>query len=104
MGLNRHNPRRDNTEREVIEACKAHGVWPNPISEPGFPDLVCIAPHDWRHQIFALEVKSSENARLTPPQRIWHETAKGFAPPVAIVWDIDSTLEALQRFRYGNRG
>ena len=99
MSLHRHNPKRDNTEREVIEVCKAYGVWPNPISSAGFPDLVCLAPPHWRHQMFALEVKSSEKGKLTTSQRLWHEKAIPFKPPVAIVWDADSTIDALNRFK-----
>ena len=102
MTIHRRNPKRDNSEREVIEACKAYGCWPNQVSAAGFPDLICIAPSHWRHQIFALEVKSSEKSRLTASQTLWHERARPFAPPVAIVWDVDSTIDALTRFRDGN--
>ena len=101
MGLNRNNPRRDANEREIMRVCEAWQVLVTPLSVSGVPDLLCLAPPHWRDRCFLLEVKASEKSRLTEAQVTWHEKHIPLNPPVAIVWDVDTTMDALTRFRDG---
>ena len=77
--------KRDRTEAPIVEALRQVGVRVQPISAPGFADLVCWAP---RIGVVLLEVKAPQG-RVTAAQ-----AARDAAWPVQIVRTIPEALRA----------
>ena len=78
MSLHRRAAKRDDSEREVIDALEAGGATVQQLSGEGVPDLLVGV----RGVAYLIEVKSG-NKGLTPAQKQWHATWQG--PRVEVV-------------------
>lgn len=90
QGLARHNPRRDQNERSIIEALEARGYSVTQISGKGVPDLLVakrvpldpdedVRSTDTVARMWLVEVKQPKG-KLNPAQQLWHERWTGPRP------------------------
>jgi hypothetical protein len=89
MSLNRYAKRRDENEKEIVDALRACGVWVTLLDKP--TDLLC-----WRKEFFLIEVKNPDNTHLekkTPGQIRFHQTANELG---AAVYEVETIKEALE--------
>jgi hypothetical protein len=96
MSLLRHNPRRDENEKPIVQALRDCGVHVYRISATGVPDLLCF----FGRQVFLVEVKarrqgmdSGPASLLSKPQRAFHQLAKANGWPVYILTSEFEVLE-----------
>ncbi len=91
MSLNRHNPKRDANEPEIIQHLETLGAIVWPISCSGIPDLLVL----WNTKFYLLEVKS-EKGVLTHEQSEFFALARAFgATNLFVVRNFGDVVEAL---------
>jgi len=85
--------KRDDNEREIIQALEAVGAQVWQLNETDIPDLLV----GFRRQWFLLEVKGQQG-KLQPGQKQFFEEVMG---PAAVVRTQDEALEAIGAFKEG---
>jgi len=88
----RRAAKRDDNEREIIEALRCAGASVHPINDKGAPDLLV----GYAGRNYLMEVKDGKKPpskrQLTPDQVCWHEKWLG---TVFIVNNVEEALNAL---------
>jgi hypothetical protein len=91
MSLNRRNPRRDKTERLIIETLEARGFSVTQISGKGVPDL--LVGKAWSAEMptmWLVEVKDRKG-KLTAAQVQWRERWTG--PPPILLRTVEEAMK-----------
>jgi hypothetical protein len=78
MGVRRTAAKRDENEREIIDALEGVGASVTQLSEKGLPDLLV----GFRGETYLIEVKSTKG-NLTAHQNEWWLSWRGREPAVA---------------------
>jgi hypothetical protein len=87
MSIHRRAARRDDNEREIIDALRQVGATVQQISVKGAPDLLV----GFRGTNFLLEIKN-QNGKLTHDEKNW---ISGWAGRVYIVQTPEEALQAI---------
>lgn len=90
MSIHRRKASKDNNQRDIVRALESVGVFVQPLSGAGVPDLLVGYNSQW----LLMEVKS-ERGKLTPAQSEWHALAHSHNLPLVIVRSVGQALDAV---------
>ena len=92
MSLNRVNPRRDQSEAEIVEYLEKRGAVVEYLSGQSIPDLLVGYAGRW----LLVECKTGR-AALSPGQTAWHQAATAKGLPVYVVRTADEVAKIIDR-------